>query len=37
MYSWSVFDVINFINHLDTWIKSPIGMFITDELSHWVL
>ena len=31
MYSWSAFDVLNSINHMDAWIKSLIYMLITDE------
>ena len=34
MESQSVFDVINSINHMDVWIKSPADVLITDEVSH---
>ena len=32
-----VFDVIYLIKHMDVWIKFPVDVLITDEVSHWGL
>ena len=34
LQSLSVFDVLNSINHMDAWIKFPVDVLITDEISH---
>ena len=34
MYNRSAFDAIYSINHMDVWIKFPVDVLITDEISH---
>ena len=33
VYIWFVFDVIDLIK--EVWIKFPVEVSITDEVSHW--